>query len=428
MTSNGIGRAATATVVSLALGLGATACSRDYTVAFLYATASTNGTAGVVNGYDVDYQSGALLQLPNSPIPSGGKNPVTLVAAPSGKFIYVFNRDDSNVVEFAVGSDGKLYAEHTYNVIGSFPTSAAIDASGKFLYVTSTYQPGFTNALPGPGDVTIFPINSDNTLGTATSVNVGHNPVGVVASAIFCLADQSGRTYTTATCTAAGGAAGHLTSPYVYVVDQEGGGSTNPFGVLLGFAENASTGGLTPIATTGATTPAGGFAAGVQPSAVSEDPTGRFVYVTDFASNQLIGYTVEAGGVPVAMTNGPFTTGNQPINLTIDPRAKFLYVVNYGSSTVGAYAIDQSTGTPANSIGTSSAVPRTNPRCVTIEPALGIYMYSANYTDGTVSGFQLDPHTGSLKQIQGDPFEANALPTCAVAVANGSHATQVVSP
>ncbi len=428
MTSNRIRRAATATAVSLALGLGATACSRDYTVAFLYATASTTGTAGVVNGYAVDYQSGALLQLANSPIPSGGKNPVTVVAAPSGKFIYVVNRDDSNVVEFAVGTDGKLYAEHTYNVIGSFPTSAAIDASGKFLYVTSTYQPGFTTALPGPGDVTIFPINSDNTLGAATSVNVGHSPVGIAASAIFCLADQSGRTYSTATCTAPGGAAGHLTSPYVYVADQEGGGVASPFGVLLGFAENASTGALTPIATSGATTPAGGFPAGVQPSAVAEDPTGRFVYVTDEASNQLIGYTVLAGGVPVAMTNGPFTTGNQPVNLTIDPRAKFLYVVNYGSSTVGAYAIDQATGTPANSIGTSSAVPGTNPRCVTIEPALGIYMYSANYTDGTVSGFQLDPHTGSLKQIQGNPFSANALPTCAVAVANGSHATQVVSP
>jgi 6-phosphogluconolactonase len=39
-------------------------------------------------------------------------------------------------------------------------------------------------------------------------------------------------------------------------------------------------------------TVATGYAAGVVPSAIAEEPTARFVYVTDQASNQLIGYTV----------------------------------------------------------------------------------------------------------------------------------------
>ena len=407
MNWNKIGSAALATLVSAALGLGATACSRDYTVAFLYATASTTTTTGVVDGYQVDYQSGALTQLANSPTTSGYKNPVTLVAAPSGKYIYVIHRDDSNVVEFAVGTDGKLYAQHTYNTIGSFPLAAAIDSTGSYLYVTSTLQPGFTQALPGPGNITIFPINSsDGSLGTATSVNVGNNPIGISVSP-----------YKTGAST-----------NYIYVADREtvnGATGASPEGVVLTFSHASSDAGLTPV-TSGASL-LNGVPAGVQPSGIAVDPTSRFVYVTDSLSNQLIGYVISNTGTPVAMTNGPFTTGQFPSSLTIDPRAKYLYVTNFNAATISAYAIDQGTGTPVASTGSTSTQTETNPTCVTIEPALGIYLYTSNNAAQTVSGLQLDPHNGSLKQIQSTPFPASALPSCLVAVANGQHATQVVN-
>jgi 6-phosphogluconolactonase len=69
----------------------------------------------------------------------------------------------------------------------------------------------------------------------------------------------------------------------------------------------------------------------------------------------------------------------------------------------------------------------TGPNCVVIEPALGIYLYTSNNTDNSVSAQQLDPHTGSLKPVQGTQFSAQPLPTCAVAIANGAHATQLVN-
>lgn len=401
-----MGRISMAAVVSLALGLGATACSRDYTVAFLYATSSTRTSTGVINGYKVDYQSGALQQLADSPVPTANRNPVALVAAPSGKFIYVVFRDDSVVVSYGVGTDGKLYAQKTYNVAGSFPTAVAIDPAGKFLYVTSTYQPGFTTALPGPGLITVFAINADNTLGTATSFNVGNNPVSIVASGFH---------------------------NFVYVVDRESvptvGGGSGPGGAVLAFASDPTSGALTPV-TTGTTPINGlpGYPAGVTPSWIAEDPTARFVYVTDQVSNQLIGYIVGTGGSLTPMVNGPFATGQFPVNVVIDPRGKYLYVTNFNSSSIGAYAIDTATGTPASSQGSVSTQTDTNPTCATIEPALGIYLYTSNSAAGTISGLQLDPHTGSLKQIQNQPFPAAALPTCAAAVANGDHATQVVNP
>ncbi len=392
-----------ASAVSLALGLGLTACSRDYTVAFVYVASSTRASTGVINAYKVDYQSGALQQLADSPVPTANRNPVALVAAPSGKTLYVVFRDDSVVVPYGIGTDGKLYAEKTSNVIGSFPTAVTIDPAGKFLYVTSTYQPGFTTALPGPGLVTIFPINADTTLGTPTAINVGNNPVSIVASGFH---------------------------NFVYVLDRETipttGGGTGPGGVVLAFSQSPTSGALTPI-TTGATR-LNGFPAGVTPSWIAEDPTARFVYVTDQVSNQLIGYLVGTGGALVPMVNGPFTTGQFPVNVIVDPRGKYLYVTNFNSSTIGAYAIDTATGTPSGSVGSGATQVDTNPTCATIEPALGQYLYTSNSAAGTVSGLQLDPHNGSLKQIQNQPFPASALPTCTTTVANGDHATQIVNP
>src|SRR5689334_11130872 len=104
MTLKKMGRGALASIVSLAMGLGLTACGRDYTVGYVYVT-TASGISGLVNGYKVDYQQGYLTQLANSPLPSGGKNPVTIVASPDHLSVYIIHRDDSNVVHFLVGTD-----------------------------------------------------------------------------------------------------------------------------------------------------------------------------------------------------------------------------------------------------------------------------------------------------------------------------------
>ncbi len=419
MKRNRIGRAALATMMSMALGLGITACSRDYTVAYVYATSAQTGG---VSAFDVDFQSGSLVQIAGSPFNSNLHNPVTLVVAPdrsgtttptntnSGKFLYVIggNQDDS-VAEMAIGTDGKLYGQHTYNITGHGPTAAAIDPTGTFLYVTFTLQNGFTTANPGPGGVTIFPINADNSLGTPTTVNVGNNPVGIVASAL---------------------------NHFVYVLDADKNASGTGVGQILGFSQNTTTGALTPvpgttITTVGGKTVATGFTAGSIPTAIAEDPTARFVYVTDRASNQLYGYTVlgvTSPGTLSPMLNGPFSTGLFPVAITIDPRGKYMYTANFGASTVGSYAIDQASGNPSGVVGTGNTSVATGPTCVAIEPALGIYLFTSNQLDGSISGAQLDPHNGGLAAIQNTPFQASAQLSCVAAAANGEHASSLVNP
>jgi 6-phosphogluconolactonase len=417
MKWNKLGRGTLASILSLAL-VSVTACSRDYVLAYVYVTTATplnsaQSQNGGVSAYAVDFQIGSLTPLADSPVEAGRK-PVTLVASPNGLNLYVVNHDDSTVGEYAIGTDGKIFLQNTYNVTGSGATSIAIDAAGAFLYVTFTYQLGpngqqlYSPASPGPGGVTIFPINKDGSLAAASTLKVGNNPVGVVVSR----------------------PRPNSNVVYAYVLDQE----VAPKATVLGFLQNATTGALTPIPGTVITTDstgktiATGYGAGTTPSAIAEDPSARFVYITDEATNQLYGNLVSNNGVLVAMTNGPFGTGIFPVGVTIDPRGNFLYVANLSSSTVSAYAIDTATGTPVGSIGSASTATDTSPTCVAIEPALGIYLYTSNNLASDVSAMQLDPHNGGLKQVQNTPFPSGGLPTCAVAVANGSHPTQIIVP
>jgi 6-phosphogluconolactonase len=380
MMWNNLGRGAKALAVSLALVLGVTACSRDYTVAYLYVTAATSTTAGLINAYAIDYQTGSLEALADSPIPSGGRNPVSLAVLHDGNGLFVVNHDDSTVVAFDIGTDGKLYASATYNISnvgGSFPTSVAVDSQDKFLFVTYTYQQGFTTASPGPGGVSVFAISE------AT------NPTNV-----------------TLTSTSP--------TPYIFVLDQEG-TSAVPTGVTHSFAENAGTGALTAVGT---------YNNGTIPAAIVVDPTSRFVYISDSGTNQIYSYLNNGGVLSQTSNNNITTTGQLPKGMVIDPRGTYLFVANYNSSTVNGFTINVNTGALTQ---TGTVTVATGPTCVTMENALGVYLFTSNYLDNSVSGEKMDPHSGSLTGIQGTQFSASKFPTCAAAIANGSHATALVT-
>jgi len=405
-----MGRAGTASMLSLAMALGVTACSNDYTVSYLYMTTAKTLPHGLINGYQIDYQSGSLLPLADSPIDTGGRDTVGLVVAPNNLFLYTGNNSDSDVVEFAIGTDGKLYPQNTYNISGSLPTGAAIDAAGKFLYVTFTYQNTasgaelYTPANPGPGGISIFPINADNTLGTPFTVNVGRNPVGITTSG-----------------------AGN----FVYVIEQDpvtttnsttGNSGTNN---LLAFSENATTGALTPLA--GVTinpgnVPSLGYASGPAPSGILEDKTSSHLYVTDQTLNQVAAYSVGANGIPTPIAGGTAQTEEGPMGMAFDLSGKYLYVVAYTANTIDGYTLGAS-GQPVRSSVAASVQAGTGPTCVTISgapsnanPSHAVYLYTSNALSNNVTGEQLNPQDGSLYQVPGEPFGGSALPTCAVTV------------
>ena len=399
-----MGRAVKASMLSLALALGATACSNDYTVSYVYMTSAKTLPHGLINGYQVDYQSGLLRPLPDSPIDAGGRDTVGLVVAPSQLFLYTVNNFDSDVTEFAVGTDGKLYPQNTYNITGSLPTAAAIDAAGKFLYVTFTYQnnppsPGYPNgtelytpANPGPGGITIFPIKPDNTLGTPTTMNVGRNPVAIVTSKV---------------------------GNFVYVLEQDSAATAN----LLGFSESPSSGALTPlpgVTINAGNVPSTGFPTGPNPSGILEDATATHLYITDQTLNQVAWYSVGTNGIPNLPNTVPTDAG--PMGMSFDLNGQYLYVTANSANTLDGFTIGAN-GQPARSTVAGTAQTGTGPTCVTVSgapsnanPSHAVYLYTSNALSDNLTGEQLNEKDGSLDQILGMPFSGSALPTCAVTV------------
>ncbi len=395
------GQALLAVAVSIGIGLGITSCGESNTIDFLYVTASKNNP-GQVSVYMVDQESGALTQIQDSPYSSGGRNPVAEVTSPNGKNLYVINHDDNTIVEFAIGTDGKLYPQHTYNTPGTEPTALTINAAGTLMFVVDTYQAGYTDANPGPGAVVVYPVNSDGSLGTNIANGnlpywpVQNNPSSVNAAALVSTTSTTG---------------------YVYVVNTN---TAAQAGTISAFSYSTATGGGALTAVTGSP-----FQAGVSPNASASDPTGRFLYVTDSATNQLIAYGIQAGGAIIPVQNGPFNTDVFPDAVTVDPTGMYIYVANYNSNDISAYTINQGTGAPS-SLATATFATKTGPTCVMIEPAFGRYLYTSNFLDSSITGYQLNPNTGNLVGTENNPYPTAGQPTCTAAITHGNHATEHV--
>jgi 6-phosphogluconolactonase len=329
----------------------------------------------------------------------------------------VINKDDNNIVSFAIGTDGKLYPQQTCNTPGSEPIALSINSSETLLFVTDFYSPTtpggpvYSTSNPGPGALVVYTVDkssgkiggsnctpvqqtfvdANNVTQTATYVPVGFQPTGVNALA-------NGNS--------------------VFVSAQDGlPSATSTLGEVDAFNVNSS--GVLAAVTK--------YPTGTTPSAITSDPTNRFLYVTDSRQNQLIVYTILSSGILNSSQNPPLKTDTFPVAVTVDPRGEYIYVANYNSADVTAYAINQSTGTPSAIAGASGYATGAGPSCVIVEPGLGRFVYTANFIDNTVSGLELNPNTGALQANQNSPYLSAGQPTCAAAIPHGNHSTQAVS-
>ncbi len=365
---------------------------------------SGSNSDGVISIYDVDGSSGAVRPRSTSPS-SGGQNPVSMAVSSTYVNLYVANQGSSNnVVHLAVDTTGNLTAKDTVTGFGT-PISVSINQAGTYLFVAAQQGTG--------GALLAMSLATDGTIGNGaapTSLLIpGHSGDSVVPTGAFALANNNA-VYVTAYDKSAYNPGGTTSS------------NANP-GWIFGFTVD-SHGVLTPTA-------GSPYQAGVKPSALAADPTNRFVYVTDFASSQLIGYTIQAGSSLNFFLAAPTHTGNQPGAITFDPRGKFIYIVNELDSTVNALAIDQATGATTATINVANGFTDptdTDPVAVVVDPALGRFVYTANFLGNSVSGFRLDPTGGALTPTQATPYPTGAQPTALACIPHGNHATQSVAP
>ena len=409
---NAMGRNLMIAGLSAALGFGTFACSRDYVAAYVYAPSAANGT---IAAFAVDYQSGILNQVAGSPFQTTLTNPATAIASPDGKHLYAIGGSQNAQIEvFGIGSDGKLYGAQTVNLTGTYATGAAMDSTGRYLYVTYTYQLQYGPNNTGPGGVTVFTLDTNSGDANYGQVTATAN-VNITAPAGYNAAIAPQGIAITVPV------ANYSNTVFGYVVAQAVNTATSQnTGLLFSFTQT-STGTLTASGTT--------QIAGVTPSAVISEPTGRYVYVSDKTSNQIIGYQILSNaGQLQALSQSPFSTGLYPVGMTIDPRGKYVYAVNYNSNSISGFEINQATGNLGGIVGASNFTTATGPTCVTVDPSVGIYLYTSNYIDGSISGGQLTTEDGSLKAVANTPFPTSSLPSCVTSVANGSHALSLVYP
>jgi 6-phosphogluconolactonase (cycloisomerase 2 family) len=386
-------------IIGLVVASLLTAC-QIVTIDILFVASSTG-----ISTFDVDSESGAI-RNGQPTVSSGGTNPVAMAVSSDYANLYVANEGSSSVVHFSVAPNGVLSSKDTVTTAAP-PVALTVDPGKSYLYVVS----GTSSAT-----LTSYSLSS-GTIGSAAST--------VQLSLSSVSASFAGDTLipTGVDVLANGGAV------YVTAYDQS---AYNPGGSVSSSANPGWVFGFT-VGSGGALTPAAGspWKAGIKPTALVSDPTNRFVYVTDFASNEMIGYTVQSGDVLDFMVNGPFKTGNEPSAIAIDPRGLYLYVSNALDSTVSAYVISLSTGTPSaavNVTGSSLNATDTQPEAILVDPALGRFVYTANHLGNSVSGFLLNATTGTLKPTLSTPYPTGDAPTALASVPHGNHSTQSVTP
>jgi 6-phosphogluconolactonase len=95
-----------------------------------------------VSAYSVNASSGALTPIPGSPFPDAGLGPSGAAVDPTGKFLYVSNASSGSVSAYTINaSSGALTAVPGSPFFsGNQPAAVAVDPSGKFLYVANNFS------------------------------------------------------------------------------------------------------------------------------------------------------------------------------------------------------------------------------------------------------------------------------------------------
>jgi 6-phosphogluconolactonase len=389
--------------IGLLLALCLSACE-IVTIDYVFvATSSGNGpgSGGEIYTFAADAESGALRPGPPA-VSSGGSSPVAMALTADYYNLYVANQGSNSVVHFSVADNGVLTQKDAITTTTP-PVALYANSAGTYLYVLT----GTTAATLTEYSLSSGVIGSVVTQETLTVP--GYAGDSIVPTAVTVLPNSD--------------------AVYATVYDQS---AYNPGGVTTSNANPGWVFGFS-VGSGGALSPVGDspYQAGVKPSGVAPDPTDRFVYVTDFASNELIGYGVLSNNELEFLVNGPFKTGNEPSSVVVDPRGTFIYVSNSLDSTVSAYNISLPSGTPSAVVNPTSAgsySTDTQPVSITVEPSLGRFVYTANHLGNSVSGFRLNPSTGVLKATQATPYPTGSGPTAVIAVPHGNHAVQTVTP
>jgi 6-phosphogluconolactonase len=292
------------------------------------------------------------------PITGGGTGGAT------GNQVYVANQGASSIGGFSIGT-GTLTALAGLPLAGGYkPLCMVVTPNNTLLYV---------GASTG---IFVYFINS---VGALTAPSSGSQPAGVFATALAVSPDGQ----------------------WLIALD----GTTQQLDI---FQINASTGALTSVnaATTYSTT-SGTW----QPSDVRVSPDGTLIFAAlGTAGDVVFTFNTTTG---VAASSQSLATGNAATGdygLAVNANTTYLYIARSGTNggvavfSIGSGgALTPVTGTPFTAGNGTFSVALDN---------TGTYVYAANRTDGTISGYTIVPGTTTagltLKPLTGSPYASGS--------------------
>ncbi|HVZ83200.1 MAG TPA: hypothetical protein VG893_05950 [Terracidiphilus sp.] len=400
-------------------------------------SSSTNN--GIVSGFKIDHNTGKLTPINGLPISSGGANPVRAVLLTGGRFVYVLNQGvnaegtadcttadpctGSNITLFSIGGNGILSPQGTqYFTQGKNPMRMVADPTGSYLYVldhdapdnyAASYNPltnGCTLALGSGvqtcGDVSTFKIDA-NTGRLTTVVNAQVTSASGAPLAYFPV-PANAIDFT-------------ISGSYVFSLS----GTPDTGDSVFPYTYNSANGQLTISSNSS------------QPLNIKQAtaivPAGSYIYVLDnepltYVSNnssltvpsQILQFSAGTSGALQQVSGGTIPGDGaleNPVYLIQENQGKWVYVAYQGNndtssgsadSGLAGWVVDPSSHLLTPEIGTGPWGTGSGPACLLEDPSHQ-FIYSANFKDSTVTGRALDVVSGSLKNLPGSANKSYPL-------------------
>jgi 6-phosphogluconolactonase (cycloisomerase 2 family) len=174
------------------------------------------------------------------------------------------------------------------------------------------------------------------------------------------------------------------------------------------FQINASTGGLTSVNAPTTYSPSSGA---WQPILVRVSPDGTLIFAALGTAGDVVFTFNTTTGVAASsqtLATGDVATGDY--GLAVNSATTYLYIARSGKNG-GVAVFSIGAGGTLNSVTGSPFAAGSGTFSVTLDKS-GTYLYAANRTDGTISGYTIVPGTTtaalSLTQLSGSPYTSGA--------------------
>ena len=351
--------------IGLLGALAARTNAQDRKVA-LYVGTYTSGKSEGIYGYHMDAVTGALTRFTSIM----SVNPSFLTIDRSKRFLYAVNemgefleKPGGAVSAFAIDpATGNLRLLNQQATHGADPCHLSVDSRKRTLLVAN-----YTG-----GNVSVFPLRSDGTLGMVAEVkqHEGSGPKEQQKGPhAHCVIFDRSERYALASDLG-------IDKVMIYRFDRTS-GKLSP--AKQPFAE------LKP---------------GAGPRHLSFHPSGKFLYVISELDSTMSAFKYDEREGTLAMIDtvstlpSDFSGTSYCADVHVSPSGKFLYGSNRGHNSIVVFAIDQRTGklTLVEHVATEGNWPRN----FTIDPTGG-FLLVANQRSDNVVVFSIDPSTGQLK-------------------------------